>query len=234
MIYTYENGILEEYEVVVDKEALKKVMDDIIENCSIIKEGSCVLSDKEVSSYISKVEDEHDSKIKNLKRIENSDGKDEYTYSEYFFPKIVYILNVILAGDMTGLKDIFETDDVDYDRYKNYFVNQATSLLNEYQQTDDIAKLYELERFIHIYGYSTAPKDRIESYYGAIQSCITLKKVNTCNTEQLVDMKREYRDNSCEELTRRLNEAKLLQEKIDNSVDKQFIERMNRSNGKKK
>lgn len=200
MLYKYENGVLIEYQVTIDSKKLKKIREEIIENCSIIEHCSGVFahffpnSNNEV--IIKNME------IGKLHHVQENMGWPdtnyyEYTYDKYYFPNIINIIDDILNGKEEQIDYLFTTDDLSYDvnNYRDISpLNEINNLLNEYIKTHDEKTLskakLKLDTFKHI--DINKQKRSIKDYYVELQQCFKFERSNNYEQSGINELKKIF------------------------------------------
>lgn len=198
MIYKYEEGILEEYKVIINFEKLKKIREEIIYNCSIVKPCTGVFSDFLPFSEAEKETMKHFNQ-KNLSYVQENNGWPdtyyyEYTYDKYYFPKIIKLIDEILKGNESIIDDLFETEDLKYDinEYKdNKTLKEVIDLINDYSKTNNKQTLIHATTLLNQYKHTEIikPIKSIKEYYYELSNCFKFEKTNSDNYEELNRLK---------------------------------------------
>lgn len=251
MIYSYANGVLTTYNVKVDTEKLEQINESIMENCSVIKHCSISL-EKDIKNKVAKIismNQKGKTLIANVcqDKKQSDQNFDVYNYDEYIYPSIINLIKYILKGRLELLKGLFNTADVGVTEENIIKYNYQTILdaidalskfIHEEAKTGFANNLVKAKELIDDYNYCeiTLPKKSIKDYYGELQTCFELTKVQefSAELEELDKLKEQYGDNWYEELISKLNNLKKLEEAKETSVDYQFIKRFGKSGKSKK
>lgn len=234
LIKVYENGLFKEYEVKIDREKLEKVKQAIIYNCSFIRHrtdefplGFGFKSNYKYKKY----------KILNVicgNYAFTRDGRDgpdvdyyTYTCDEYHFPKIVNIIDEILDGDITKIKDLFEeTEELDsMDKYRDVKpLEKAKILLDDYIKNSDIETLNQLRSLIDNYEHPEmdAPKENVQTYFPKLKDCFEFIEVRCQDIADTDKVKEIFGDRWKEKLEGILQMQQYTSSDMDASFVKKF------------
>lgn len=228
MLYKYENDVLEEYEVKINFELLKKVRLQIIENCSFIKQRTI----NSYSGWFIKDESIRNVElVKEVGRQEFNDGPDEiiyeYKYDQYYFPNIINVIDEVLKGNEKKISCLFETNDLNsnIDLYRDIdSLENVINLLNEYIINNDKMKLLQAKSELNSYEHLNiiSPKRSIKDYYQELERCFVFNKKSTQSNEQIKTMKELYGENWKIILQQILN----FENNVKDSIDNQYIKKM--------
>lgn len=189
LIKVYEDGLLQEYEVQIDRENLENIMHEIIMNCSAIKHREEISYDRyqcrnETIDYSSSIiELNYDSK-------DNWFGPMKFYYcDQYYAPKIVKVIDSILHGRIEDIKYLFDIDascvSEEIINNINAQITTLISLLNNYlkdYQMDNIEKAFTILGEID---NITMPEKSVIEYYQEIYNCFQFYLINTLDTNDL-------------------------------------------------
>ncbi len=231
MLYKYENGVLIEYTVKIDSKKLKKIREEIIENCSIIEHCKGVFADFLPHS-------DNQIIIKNMKMgelhhiQENMGWPDtnyyEYTYDKYYFPNIIKIIDDILSGNEDQIESLFSEEDLKYDinNYRDISpLNDINNLLAEYVETHDESKLSSAQIKLSMFKHRNINKQKrsIKDYYLELQKCFEFQKVTSYNQDGINELQKLFGDEWQTKVKEILKQNDFMSSSIKNPYVKQLM-----------
>lgn len=213
VVKIYEDGLFKKYSFKIDRKKLERIQQAIIYNCSFI------IHKKDEFPFGGPRDQGEGYKILHVKignyafTRDGRDGPDivyyTYTYDEYYFPKIVNIINEILEGNISisKIEDLFEPSNMIYDvnHYKNIeSLKKAKSLIDEYIETNDKGILDSISSIINNCGHLNAekPSKNIQDYLPELYECFEFELINVRkqNTTDIDKVKELFGDNWKEKL----------------------------------
>ena len=185
MIYRKNEDVIEKYKVTIDKEEVKKLRIEIINNCSYIihreyqttipyRYGNNPLKYRNFSS-------------KELGWREFRDGPDEMEYlvkfDEYEFPKVVGLIDELLKGNETVLDKLFDTKEEKIDLDK--MIKEKSEELDKIENTDIKNKRKVLNELSELVDKKNLNKNqKSEEYYiEKLKNYIHYELVDTIDLE---------------------------------------------------
>lgn len=231
MLYKYENGILNEYQVKIDKITLKQVREKIIENCSIIAHCKGVFANFLPQSTDNK-------SIRNIKKgsfhhtQDNKEWPDtdyyNYTYDTYYLPSIISIIDNILNDKEDQIDLLFTTDDIGYDlnNYRDVSIfKEINNLLNDYIKTNDEEKLSSAKARLNAFEHIDIQRQKksIKEYYLELQKCFEFQKMNVYSQEDLNVLKNLFGDEWQIKVKEILNLANCTESSVKNTYVKRLM-----------
>lgn len=203
-IVVYEDNLIKEYEVKIDREKLEEVKQAIIYNCSFVEHCKEDFSLDPGKDFI--LSDTKEYKILNICCCGYAFTRDDldgtnvnyytYTYDKCYFPKIVNIIDEILKGDITKINDLFEPLDMIYDF--NFCreiepLERVKSLIDKYIETKDKKMLNIISNLINNYRHSDTkkPNKNVQDYFSKLHECfefISVREQKTIDTDKIKEM----------------------------------------------
>lgn len=192
-MYYFEEGtnLIKKYKVSYSKEELLLLRKEIIDNCSEI-----IHKDYETTTGPSSNDP---LKIRNLVRCQigvkeyrmNTLMPDRklyrYIYDEYNFPYLVSLIDRLINGDVSALKEIFN---INYDKELKPFQDKVDKASSELDSIDNLrvrekrAKLDELQRYLEQLEYNKKQVSVIP-YYQKVIDYLNLELVDTISRDSV-------------------------------------------------
>lgn len=209
MLYKYESEFLLSFEVIIDYNKLKKIKEDIIENCSVVKRCEGVFFDDYF--YKKNKQNRRNFFKKGLDHVEKNYLSSDiyyykYEYDEYCFPEIIFVINDILNGNEARINDLFSTEDInnDINEYRdNKALDDVLKLINDYKITNNEVNInrakYILRNFNHIKIVNR--QKSIQDYYNELIKCFSFTKKSSISNLELEKVKCYLGDDLMREAT---------------------------------
>lgn len=230
MLYKYEGEFLLSFDVDINYNKLKKVREDIIENCSVIKKCEGVFSDE----YFYKKNKQNRKNFfkKELDHVEKNHWCPDiyyykYEYDEYCLPEIINVIDDILNGNEERINDLFSTEDIKFD-INDYRDNKALSdvinLINDYKITNNEISInrakYILRNFNHI---KLEDKQKsVKDYYPELIKCFSFTKKSSISNLEFEKLKSFLGDEWIEKMTNFFD----YQENSEKLVTNQYVKKL--------
>lgn len=182
MIYFKRNeDIIEKYRVTFDKEKIKEVRNEIINNCSFIKHheyesdyGPRFTKEDIIKNF------KHTNTGKKKEYFEETRDIDLFSYDEYIPPHLVDIIDQLLNGKAKAINKIFRYDISDKSTIDDKInaVNQEIIEIAPENIEERKEKLVELEELLKVKELNKNQKD-IEIYYNELINLISFELIDT-------------------------------------------------------
>ena len=203
MLYKYEDGKLNVFEMKIDCYELRNVRERILENCSIVMKCEGVFLEFYYNYFKNR---RHFCK----QRFDHTEGCNwydrreyyKYTYDEYYFPEIVDVINDILNGNEERINDLFSTEDIKYNvyEYRNKIMENIVNLINDYKITNNRESIEEASLALENICCSefNERNKSIKEYYPELIDCFSFIKIVSIDDLELKKIS-EYLGNNWQE-----------------------------------
>lgn len=187
--YVKNNDKIEKYEVQFDKEKLKKLRIEIINNCSEITHKE--YDDTREPNYFDYL------KIRNYKRKEigKVEGRDyqpdktlyHLSYDEYIFPYLVTLIDRLLADDIEALNEIFNQVTKKETLPIELRIQTLSNEIDKISNLDTKKKIKELEKLQKLIETQKLNSNQlpVTIYYPKVQQLINLIYINSMKIEDI-------------------------------------------------
>lgn len=234
-IVVYEDELIKEYEVKVNREKLKDIRNEIVQNCSLIEYRAIERRDRGYF-HDGDVYRENDIYIiplnVEMKEWLSTGVWDEasYYFDKYYAPDIVHIIDAILVGDEINddenaydLQYLFNTSDLDLNKTLgkvDVSIKNVIQLLENYMKNYNREDIEKAKRDLsNIKSINIErPKKSIIEYYRELYTCFEFIFIRTIDIGNLDKLRNEH-DGNWEST---LDEVKQISENLKKWQNKDF------------
>lgn len=189
MIYFMDEGKKrKKYEIVVDKDGLEKLKEEIINNCSMIIHHDCNTTKTPNYYDILRIRNYSEEKVGIYESNDfyaSCETLYHVIYDEYKYPYLIELIDRLLNNDEEALDEIlnpnFEKEQISIDK----MINILEEKYNSISLSEIGAKREILEKLSQLYKLKELNKNQISviEYYSKVKNFIKLKLIDDIDIE---------------------------------------------------